>query len=85
MKNKYTEQMKKDLLTTISVIVWSAVCGVLIGFGLGGINAVADLDKAMKTTCVQEDSPNCFWDASVSGNGIGESFIDVNGTAHYFK
>lgn len=35
--------------------------------------------------CLTEDSTNCFWDAAVQGNGSGESFIDINGTAHYIE
>ena len=34
--------------------------------------------------CDTEDSTNCYWDANVRGNGAGNSFIDVNGTAYYF-
>ena len=33
--------------------------------------------------CEFEDSTNCFWNAQVQGNGIGESFVDVNGVAYY--
>lgn len=33
--------------------------------------------------CEYEDSPNCGWDASTSGNGEGTSFVDLNGTAYY--
>lgn len=33
--------------------------------------------------CAQEDSHNCFWDATIKGNGQGNSFIDINGTAYY--
>lgn len=35
--------------------------------------------------CAQEDSANCVWDARIRGNGQGDSFIDVNGTAYYGK
>lgn len=34
--------------------------------------------------CATEDSTNCYWDATIRGNGQGNSFIDVNGTAYYF-
>lgn len=34
--------------------------------------------------CATEDSTDCYWDASQHGNGQGESFIDVDGTAYYF-
>lgn len=35
--------------------------------------------------CATEDSTNCFWNANVQGNGTGNSFIDVNGTAYYVR
>lgn len=35
--------------------------------------------------CATEDSTNCYWDANVQGNGQGNSFIDVNGTAYYVR
>lgn len=37
------------------------------------------------TQCATEDSTNCYWDANVQGNGTGNSFIDVNGTAYYVR
>lgn len=33
--------------------------------------------------CEFEDSANCYWDASERGNGKGDSFVDVDGTAYY--
>lgn len=33
--------------------------------------------------CATEDSTNCYWDARIRGNGQGNSFIDINGTAYY--
>ena len=35
--------------------------------------------------CEFEDSANCYWDAASSGNGLGSSFVDINGTAYYLK
>jgi hypothetical protein len=35
------------------------------------------------TPCEQEDSANCYWDAGTSGNGVGTSFVDIDGTAYY--
>lgn len=35
--------------------------------------------------CATEDSSNCYWDANFQGNGQGNSFIDINGTAYYVK
>ncbi len=33
--------------------------------------------------CETEDSMNCVWDAQEQGNGIGESFVDIEGVAYY--
>lgn len=33
--------------------------------------------------CAEEDSQNCYWDASERGNGIGRDFIDINGQVIY--
>lgn len=35
--------------------------------------------------CATEDSTNCYWNAATMGNGTGNSFIDVNGTAYYVR
>jgi hypothetical protein len=32
--------------------------------------------------CQSEDSSNCYYDASANGNGVGSSFVDINGTAY---
>lgn len=34
--------------------------------------------------CPTEDSVNCFWDGSHSGNGVGTSFWNYEGTTVYF-
>ena len=33
--------------------------------------------------CEFEDSMNCVWNAQEQGNGIGESFVDIEGVAYY--
>lgn len=34
--------------------------------------------------CIQEDdTQNCYWDASVRGNGQGQSFVVLNGVVYY--
>lgn len=35
------------------------------------------------TACAEEDSLNCYWDASTRGNGQGRSFININGTVFF--
>lgn len=37
------------------------------------------------TPCAEEDSRDCFWDASTSGNRVGQSFVDVDGIALYVE
>lgn len=32
----------------------------------------------MSTPCAEEDSLNCVWDASVQGNGVGQSYINIS-------
>ena len=33
--------------------------------------------------CEFEDSTNCIWNAQEQGNGVGESFVDIEGVAYY--
>lgn len=40
-------------------------------------------DRALTTPCAEEDSDNCYWNASLQGNGEGSSFVVVNGTTYY--
>lgn len=35
--------------------------------------------------CEFEDSTNCIWNAQEQGNGIGESFIDIEGETFYIE
>lgn len=34
--------------------------------------------------CAYDDSRNCVWNARTSGNGYGDSFVDIAGRAYYF-
>jgi len=33
--------------------------------------------------CQTEDSVDCYWDAEKQGNGVGRSFIDLDGYTYY--
>ena len=33
--------------------------------------------------CPEEDSDNCYWDAAQRGNGVGTSFITLDGVTYY--
>lgn len=43
----------------------------------------ADGSAYVFTPCRYEDSRNCFWWASTSGNGTGHSFLDLGGRVVY--
>lgn len=34
-------------------------------------------------TCQHEDSSNCYWDAQRRGNGLGRSWVHLNGKVYY--
>lgn len=44
---------------------------------------LALITLALDTPCEYEDSTNCVWVASEQGNGAGQSFLDIDGTAYY--
>lgn len=50
------------------------VLGLIIGIGATLVVGVTALGP-----CEQEDSRNCYWDASEQGNGQGHDFIDIGG------
>ena len=35
--------------------------------------------------CEFEDSTNCIWNAQEQGNGIGQSFVDIDGEIFYIE
>jgi hypothetical protein len=35
--------------------------------------------------CEHEDSSNCSWNAQTTGNGVGDSFVDIDGTTFYLN
>ncbi|MFD5864375.1 hypothetical protein ACFWGP_05450 [Agromyces sp. NPDC127015] len=45
--------------------------------------AVSTFARALATACESEDSTDCYWDAARMGNGIGQSFVNFNGTDYY--
>ena len=49
------------------------------------MDIIAALFLAVLGPCQFEDSTNCVWIASDSGNDIGTSFIDIEGTAFHLQ
>lgn len=44
---------------------------------------IAEFPNLELPPCAQEDSQNCYWDATKMGNGEGTSFINWNGIYYY--
>lgn len=57
------------------------VCCLLVGSVSALVKAHADNPENpprwMTSPCQYEDSRNCFWDATVQGNGNGHSFYAI--------
>lgn len=72
---------------TIPAKPWELVVLALLmsiaGFAFGILIATPDPATNLVPQCVTEDSINCHWDAAEQGNGVGRSFVDVNGTLFY--
>lgn len=80
---------KKMNARSIAILAWTyAALAAILAVTLGLIiltqfNTHTDVSKFGLPACETEDSQNCYWDASTRGNGQGQSFIDLNGTAYY--
>ena len=59
---------------------WTLV--IFLTVGLGAALTQLQINDPLPP-CAEEDSMNCYWDADTMGNGIGRSFVDINGTAYY--
>ena len=51
-------------------------------FTLTSLILILILTIALSTPCATEDDTNCTWDANIQGNGVGTSFVDIDGTAY---
>jgi hypothetical protein len=59
---------------------------VVAGAAFIGSHAVPRANTTPTTmwpACVTEDSTNCYWNADVQGNGIGQSYVTIGDTVHY--
>jgi hypothetical protein len=68
------------------VAATTLVCGAAVLFTFAALNLAgqpAHSDASPLPACESEDSANCIWDAGVEGNGMGTSFVDIDGTAYY--
>lgn len=45
----------------------------------GALCFASSISLALLPPCEQEDSTNCYWDASEQGNGQGKDFLDIGG------
>lgn len=63
-------------------MIASILISLSLLFGFGTVSQAVVSDTGL-IACEYEDSTNCFWNADVQGNGVGESFVDVDGVAYY--
>lgn len=49
------------------------------------MDSITALFPTILSPCHSEDSTNCVWIAPESGNGIGSSFADIDGTAFHLQ
>lgn len=66
------------MLTTLAILATVAA-----GPSAPAADAVWSVSFAGLPACAEEDSRDCAWDAGTAGNGLGESFYDLAGVAHY--
>lgn len=68
-----------------SVVRATLVTAVLVGGYAYALSPSPVQGGVSFPACATEDSTNCFWNADTMGNGTGNSFIDINGTAYYVR
>lgn len=58
----------------------------LVGYAVVGCLAIV-IDSMTSVVvlmpCDTEDSDNCYWDAEQQGNGVGKSFVVLDGKVYY--
>lgn len=67
---------------TSRALILTLVAGILAGIAAGAAlgNAIDDTaDRVELHACTTEDSVQCYWRADTMGNGVGQSFVDLNG------
>lgn len=73
--------MSEKMIRIIAATVFVATLGVILTLGYA---ATRNGEPASYLPpCLSEDSTNCIWDATTSGNGQGTSFIDYNGQTYF--
>lgn len=71
--------------SAITAIILLLIIIALLITRLGEVQNRSDEFLRSIPSCEVEDSQDCFWDAGTSGNGDGQSFVDIGGTAYYIK
>lgn len=46
-------------------------------------DVIDSLPDIVLVPCPEEDSRNCYWDAATMGNGVGRSFVNIDGRMYY--
>lgn len=55
---------------------------LILMIGTAALFGAAQLVTPGLPACPTEDSTNCVWDAQEQGNGLGTSFVDIDGTLY---
>lgn len=83
-------ERNKERLTFVAIA--AAAVAVSVGIVWGGSQIIHERDTqevpaTIVPTCLTEDSEGpCWWDASVSGNQTGDSFVvDADGNVTYLS
>lgn len=61
-------------------LAMSAISAIILALTVVG--ACALVPSPALPPCAAEDSDNCFWDATVRGNGEGRSFVSLDGVVY---
>lgn len=75
-------EQRDRIFLTIATILLPIVLGIAVGLLL---NLALTESPAALPPCPTEDSDNCFWQSTVAGNGMGRSFLSINGFTIYLS
>lgn len=78
---------RKEAVGIVAVTVGITIGLTAIGIGVAGLvtrqDTVTEPGTITLVPCSEEDSHDCYWDASTMGNGTGTSFVDIDGVLYF--
>lgn len=79
------ERKRYTRIHLVTAIILAAISSAVTSHLVSDRVSPSVIERAFSTPCEVEDSRNCYWDAGSSGNGEGQSFIDIEGVAYYVE